>query len=171
MKCSVTSTSPGNWLPIAGKRFPAGRGAWLAVAVAVAVAAVATAGCGGPPQAIARGRVTLDGQPLAHGTIAFIPADGKGPTAGGLVTAGSYEVRGMTPGLKLVRVEGFDAEAAFPATTAELAEQAAARPRKPSEPTDSAEIVPANAEGNNAEREVPAGEQVIDLAISRRAPK
>lgn len=77
----------------------------------------------------------------------------------------------MTPGLKLVRVEGFDAEAAFPATTAELAEQAAAWPRKPSKPTDSAEIVPADAAGNDAEREVPAGEQVIDLAMSRRGRK
>jgi hypothetical protein len=43
------------------------------------------AGCGGPPQARVRGRVTLDGEPLAHGTIAFLPADGKGPTAGGIV--------------------------------------------------------------------------------------
>ena len=118
-----------------------------------------------------RGRVTLDGEPLAHGTIAFLPADGKGPTAGGLVTAGGYEVRGMAPGLKLIRVEGFDAEVAFPATTAELAAQAAARPRKASEPTGAAGIVPADAAGNNAERELAAGEQVIDVAISRRGAK
>lgn len=151
-----------------GTRLPARRRPWLALAV---TALAATAGCGGPPQALARGRVTLDGQPLAHGTIAFLPADGKGPTAGGLVTAGGYEVRGMAPGLKLVRVEGFDAEAAFPATTAELAEQAAARPRTPSEPGDAAGVIPADAAGNNLEREVAAGEQVIDVAISRRGGK
>lgn len=153
---------------IAATREPSGRRAWLAL---VATALAATAGCGGPPQALARGRVTLDGQPLAHGTIAFLPADGKGPTAGGLVAAGSYEVRGMAPGLKLVRIEGFDAEAAFPATTAELAEQAAARPRTPSEPADAAAVIPADAAGNNVEREVAAGEQVIDVAISRRGGK
>ena len=77
----------------------------------------------------------------------------------------------MAPGLKLVRVEGFDAEAAFPATTAELAEQAAARPRTPSEPADAAGVIPADAAGNNVEREVAAGEQVIDVAISRRGGK
>ncbi|MDA0253813.1 MAG: hypothetical protein O3A37_12030 [Planctomycetota bacterium] len=154
--------------PLAGTRQPDGGRAWLAAALAVLAA---VAGCGGPPQASVRGRVTLDGEPLAHGTIAFLPADGKGPTAGGLVTAGGYEVRGMAPGLKLIRVEGFDAEVAFPATTAELAAQAAARPRKASEPTGAAGIVPADAAGNNAERELAAGEQVIDVAISRRGAK
>jgi hypothetical protein len=151
--------------PIAGRRRAVVFRAWLPMAAA----ALTAAGCGGPPQAIARGRVTLDGESLAHGTIAFLPADGKGPTAGGIVTAGGYEVLGMAPGLKLIRVEGFDAEAAFPATTTELAEQAAARPRKPSEPAAAADIVPADAAGNNTERDVGAGEQVIDIAISRGA--
>jgi hypothetical protein len=150
---------------IAATRLLAARRAWQALAVA---ALAATAGCGGPPQAIARGRVTFDGEPLAHGTIAFLPANGKGPAAGGLVTAGGYEVRGMAAGLKIVRIEGFDAEAAFPATTAELAEQAAARPRKPSEPNQVAGFVPADALGNNSEREVAAGAQVIDVALRRR---
>ena len=161
-------TTAGRPRPIAATREPVARRAWLALAV---TALAATTGCGGPPKALARGRVTLDGEPLAHGTIAFLPADGKGPTAGGLVTAGGYEVRGMAPGLKLVRVEGFDAEAAFPATTDELAEQAAAQPRKPSEPADAAGVIPADAAGNNAKREVAAGEQVIDVAISRRGGK
>ena len=135
------------------------------VAAWLAVFPLGLGGCGGPPQAVARGRVTVDGRPLAHGTIAFLPADGKGPTAGAVVTNGDYEVRGMKPGVKLVRVEGFDAEAVFPATTAELAEQAAARPRKPSEPSAGPGLVPSNAAGNNIEREVAAGEQVIDISI------
>jgi hypothetical protein len=157
----MATHKPTDRMPTPGRPWP-GSGAWLAAAMAM-VAAVG--GCGGPPQANARGRVTLDGEPLAHGTIAFLPADGKGPTAGGLVTAGGYEVKGMAPGLKLIRVEGFDAEAAFPATSAELAEQAAARPRKPTEPTDQAGLIPPEALGNNAERELDTGEQVIDVAI------
>ena len=158
--------TPSSGLPaIAGRPLPASRWPWLALAVA---ALAATAGCGGPPQALARGRGTRDGEPLAHGTIAFLPADGKGPTAGGLVTAGGYEVKGMAPGRKLVRVEGFDAEAAFPATTADLAEQVAARPRTRSEPADAAGLIPSDAAGNNVEREIAAGEQVIDVAIRRR---
>lgn len=136
---------------------------WLAAAVVL----VALTGCGGRPQGMARGRVTVDGEPLAHGTIAFLPADGKGPTAGGIVKDGQYEVRGMAPGRKIVRVEGFDAEAAFPATSAEMAEQAATRPRKPSEPGPVAGIVPPDAAGNNSERDVAAGEQVVDVAVSR----
>jgi hypothetical protein len=151
--------------PMAEARQPQSGRAWLAAALAVFAA---VGGCGGPPQARARGRVTLDGEPLAHGTIAFLPADGKGPTAGGIVTAGGYEVRGMAPGLKLIRVEGFDAEVAFPATSAELAEQAAARPRKPSEPTDAPGLIPPGALGNNTERAVAPGEQVIDVAIGKR---
>jgi len=141
------------------------------VATCLVVITLGLGSCGGPPQAAARGRVTVDGRPLPHGTIAFLPADGKGPTAGGIVTNGDYEVRGMKPGVKLVRVEGFDAEAAFPATTAELAEQAAARPRRPSEPTAGPGLVPANAAGNNVEREVAAGEQVIDISIGRSTGK
>jgi hypothetical protein len=115
---------------------------------------------------MARGHVSVDGEPLAHGTIAFLPADGKGPTAGGIVKDGQYEVRGMAPGRKIVRVEGFDAEVAFPATSAEMAEQAAIRPRKPSEPGPVAGIVPPDAAGNNSERDVAAGEQVIDVVVS-----
>jgi len=151
--------------PMAEARQPQSGRAWLAAVLAVFAA---VAGCGGPPQASARGRVTLDGEPLAHGTIAFLPADGKGPTAGGLVTAGGYEVRGMAPGLKLISIEGFAVEAAFPATSAELAEQAAARPRKPSDPANVAAFIPADAAGNNAEREVAAGNQVIDVTIGRK---
>ena len=166
MKSSITPSS--GHLGLGGTRLLARPRAWVALAIA---ALAATAGCGGPTQAIVRGRVTLDGEPLAHGTIAFLPADGKGPTAGGLVTAGGYEVQGMAPGRKLVRVEGFDAEAAFPATTAELAEQAAARPLPPSQPANFAGVIPAGATGNNAEREVAAGEQVIDVAISRPGGK
>lgn len=140
------------------------RGAGLVVALVV----ICAAGCGGAPRSIVRGRVSLEGKPLAHGTIAFLPVDGKGPTAGAIVKDGRYEVRGVMPGRKLVRVEGFAAEAAFPVTTADLADQAATRPRRRSEPVAEAELVAADAVGNNAERQVAAGEQVIDVAIGGR---
>lgn len=81
------------------------RAAALAVAI---VGSFSTAGCGeGPADGLDRksvsGKVTLDGQPLAKGAIAFDPADGSpGATpAGGVIVDGYYSidsVSGPTPG-------------------------------------------------------------------------
>lgn len=144
-----------------------GRRAWLVAAFWVLAAA---AGCGGPPQAIARGRVTVDGEPMAQGTIAFLPAEGKGPSAGGMVTSGGYEVRGMTPGLKIVRVDVFAPISDSPTTSAEWGDQPASVRGKSPTAVNGPGPLPADAPGNNAQREVFAGEQVIDVAISRRGP-
>ena len=38
-----------------------------------------------------RGRVTLDGQPIANGTVRFSPLDGRSPTAGGRITNGDFQ--------------------------------------------------------------------------------
>ncbi len=53
------------------------------------------------------GTVTFDGQPVEKGTIAFEPADGKGPATGGQVIDGRYSLSGEaspTPGEKIVRI-------------------------------------------------------------------
>jgi hypothetical protein len=52
------------------------------------------------------GKVTLDGTPLQEGKIRFVPADGQGPTAEAVITAGSYEVA-LLPGAKKVVIEGW----------------------------------------------------------------
>jgi hypothetical protein len=50
-------------------------------------------GCGGDSSVgIVSGKVTLDGQALVDGTIAFNSVDGKSPTAGGKITDGNYSV-------------------------------------------------------------------------------
>jgi hypothetical protein len=50
------------------------------------------AGCNsGSAKAKIRGKVTLDGQPVPTGSISFIPADGKGQTAGAMIQDGVYE--------------------------------------------------------------------------------
>src|SRR5262245_27388147 len=36
------------------------------------------------------GTVNIDGQPVAKGSISFIPADGQGPTTGAEIIAGKY---------------------------------------------------------------------------------
>ena len=49
------------------------------------------------------GNVTLDNQPLENGSIVLEPADGKGPTDGGTIQQGRFEIN-ATPGDKLVRI-------------------------------------------------------------------
>ena len=56
-----------------------------------------------------RGMVTVDGQPIDEGSISLEPADGQGPTTGGLIKAGKYELTGnaaVEPGKKIVRIVG-----------------------------------------------------------------
>lgn len=66
---------------------------WLATLV-VGLLCLVTAGCGGGgvPTGTVYGKVTVDGQPLADGTISFNPLDGNTPTAGGKITNGTYSV-------------------------------------------------------------------------------
>jgi hypothetical protein len=62
------------------------------------------AGCGGGdelPRRAVSGTVTLDGQPLAEGTIRFDPADGQATGGGDVIRGGSYSLpraNGLVPG-------------------------------------------------------------------------
>jgi hypothetical protein len=63
---------------------------WLAIVVIIVAA-----GCskGDPNLSEVSGTVTVDGQPAKEGDITFIPADGKGRTAGSPITAGKYTAK------------------------------------------------------------------------------
>ena len=55
---------------------------------------VSIAGCGMDNRASVSGNVTLDGEPIESGVINFFPTgDNSGPTAGGVITNGSYEIK------------------------------------------------------------------------------
>jgi len=69
-------------------------------------AALLLAGCGGDGRIKIDGGVTFDGKPIDNGTIAFVPADGGGPTAGALIQGGRYSLRVAT-GKKRVEIQGF----------------------------------------------------------------
>ena len=73
------------------------------VAILVACAELASLGCGRGGSPVS-GAVSFDGAPVENGRISFVPADGKGPTFGGLIEAGRYAVVAPTPGAKVVRV-------------------------------------------------------------------
>ncbi|MCC7084014.1 MAG: hypothetical protein IT427_03280 [Pirellulales bacterium] len=57
-----------------------------------ASASLSAVGCGNGNRAAVSGTVTLDGKPLQQGVINFLLADGKGPSAGGTITDGQYEI-------------------------------------------------------------------------------
>ena len=62
--------------------------------VLLCLAVAFVVGCtGGSKRAAVKGRVTVDGQPVENGSISFVPADGtQGPSAGGVITAGEYDI-------------------------------------------------------------------------------
>jgi hypothetical protein len=61
-------------------------------------------GCSDNQTAEVAGTVTVDGQPAEKGAISFIPADGKGPTAGGEITAGKYIAKNVPIGTATVQI-------------------------------------------------------------------
>jgi hypothetical protein len=68
----------------------------------LALVGAALTGCGSR-QSTVSGQVTLDGTPLASGTIAFVPADGATASAETLIKDGSYSLP-MPPGSKRVQI-------------------------------------------------------------------
>jgi hypothetical protein len=76
-----------------------------AILVAAAVLANCT-GCGNGRSPVG-GKVTFDGKPVEQGAIVLEPADGHGPTTGGTILDGKYELAGKAaplPGKKKVRI-------------------------------------------------------------------
>jgi len=76
-----------------------GRVALLAIALFVLLA-----GCSGNRTAQVTGTVSVDGRPLEKGSISFIPADGKGATAGSEIKDGKYTVSKVSPGTVMVQI-------------------------------------------------------------------
>jgi hypothetical protein len=61
-------------------------------ALATVLALAALPGCGGTGRVEVEGAVSYDGQPIKAGSIAFLPAGGPGPKAGGAIVEGKYHV-------------------------------------------------------------------------------
>jgi hypothetical protein len=133
-----------------------------------AVLVVAT-GCNGNTASVS-GTVSYDGRPVDRGSIAFLPADGAGPTAGGDIVDGRYSVSNVTPGQKIVQVIGVK-QVPFARSTEEMARRAAENKAKGdgSGLIDPADTVPAEAEGNNARHEIKAGGQTLHIELKRPA--
>lgn len=60
-------------------------------------------GCGGKETVGVTGKVTFDGVPVEKGEVSFIPADGQGAAAGGVIENGSFAFESK-PGSKRVEI-------------------------------------------------------------------
>jgi hypothetical protein len=123
------------------------------------------AGCGSG-LAYVEGEATFDGQPIENGMVSFSPADGNGPSAGGTIQKGRYAVSDVTPGPNLVQIEAVK-DVPLARSSAEMAAMHEANKAKGNDSglIDPADIVPPNAQGNNARHEIKPGSQTLDLHL------
>jgi hypothetical protein len=147
----------------------AGRSSWLLLLASLAL--ITLAGCGSSDASIS-GKVTLDGVPLERGFINVMPADGGSAPAGGEITNGSYSVKEIPPGKKIIEIIGVK-KVTFASSTDEmrLAAEEAKKKGDDSGLVEPADIIPRNAEGNLQEIELVAGSQSKDFALKTPANK
>ncbi len=133
-------------------------------------------GCGGvrPDLGSVTGTVTYEGVPIEKGYVSFYPIvekDGSstGSSAGAPITQGHYQISNLAPGRKrvLVTAQGKAPENAQP----QGRRSANAERRAKQRPTTAPEKpIPDRATGNNRIVEIKAGEQTLDLALTKPAP-
>jgi hypothetical protein len=77
-----------------------------ALAVFIAVLSTALAGCQDAELHRMHGTVTINGSPVQTGELRLVSPDGSSPTAGAVITDGSYEVT-AAPGSKRVEIQAY----------------------------------------------------------------
>jgi hypothetical protein len=139
----------------------------LPAALVLAAATVLVPGCGDSTATIT-GEVTYDGKPVEDGYITFTPADGRGKDAGGQITNGQYKVEGVPPGPKVARVTAVK-KVNFASSSEEMMQRAAVARRSGNHDglVDPADIIPENAEGNNARVELRPGTQEQNFHLTK----
>jgi hypothetical protein len=124
-------------------------------------------GCGNPTSV--SGQVSFEGKPVANGLITFLPADGLGPAAGGPISDGHYEVANLVPGKKIAQIIAVK-KINGPASNEERQRQAQANAKHGTTTgiAAAADEIPADAEGNNRQIDLPAGKQILDFDLKAR---
>jgi hypothetical protein len=127
--------------------------------------------CGSSVSTIS-GEVTYENEPIHKGRIEFMPEDGQGVGGGGDIIDGKYRVTGLQPGPKRVQITATKV-VPFARSSAEMAQRAReAKARGDiSGLIDPADIVPPDAEGNNAIVELQPGSQTRDFALKKPSKK
>lgn len=136
----------------------------------LAALVIAPAGCSSTCSV--NGEVTYEGVKVNDGMITFLPADGKGPTAGGPISQGRFSVDRLTPGKKIVQITAVK-EVPFARSSEEMAKRFAAAKAKGdgSGLIDPADLIPPHAIGNNVTVEVTPGTQTLNFALKKPKPR
>lgn len=111
------------------------------------------------------GKASFQGVPIKEGWISLEPVDGKGPVAGAPITEGVFEVKGLVPGKKIVKINSVQ-DVKWVASSEEYAKMA--ETQKLSSRTDvvfAADQVTEDTEGNYQELEILPGKQTKDFAL------
>jgi hypothetical protein len=133
----------------------------------VAASLLVFAGCGNSTSV--SGHVNFDGKAVGNGSITFLPADGLGPVAGGPINDGQYEIAVLAPGKKIVQIIGVK-KINFAVSNAEMQRQAKENAKRGDTTgiAERADEIPADAEGNNRQIDLPAGKQTLDFDLKAR---
>jgi hypothetical protein len=124
-------------------------------------------GCGSSTSV--SGHVNFEGKSVGNGAITFLPADGRGPVAGGPIADGQYQIATLAPGKKIVQIIGVK-KINFALSNAEMERQAKENSKRGDTTgiVERADEIPADAEGNNRQIDLPAGKQTLDFDLKAR---
>jgi len=138
----------------------------LAAGLAVILSAI---GCGGSSTTV-EGQVSFDGNPIEKGFISFRPVDGKGPSFGGPIVGGRYNVEeNVRTGEKRVSITAINESkmARSRAAADQMIADAKARGESIEKATN-VDLIPHDAEGNNQVVTVEAGANTINFELTSK---
>ena len=129
--------------------------------IAILVGLSAIVGCGGEGSSSLSGAVTYNGEPVAKGSIAFMPIGGAGTPFGAEVVDGQYKAEKAFAG-KFRATVAAKGDLVVPKTREEAAEMEKANKGQ----TASTNYIAEDAAGNAQEVDVTGGAQTLDFAIT-----
>ena len=127
----------------------------------------ASVGCSSTTATI-NGTVTYEGQDVDKGMITFTPADGSGSVVGCEIKSGKFYAKGVAPGRNVLLVTAVK-QVTFARSSEEMAQMA----QSPASQEgivgliDPADLIAANAEGNNQIHSFQTGSNKLELALKK----
>lgn len=127
---------------------------------------LAAIGCEQPTSI--EGTVTLNGEPVKKGSIAFRSPDGKAVSFGSMVKDGKYSVPAAVPGTRVAVIAAVnEGDAVSSRAEAMQATEDAPADRAQAE-SFLVDLIPQDAEGNSKTVEIVEGPQTLDFAVSTK---
>jgi hypothetical protein len=114
------------------------------------------------------GNVSYNGKPIERGAITFTPSDGSGPSFGGMIEKGRYEINKAYPGKRTVRITGVDESGTLADVGSPESREAMLAQAKEAGFTGTlrpADFVPVNATGNMQDVVIEQRAQTIDFEL------